>query len=90
MTDKVEDKPEVKAKKADPKPEAKATGGQLVHHVIRVISQDGSGSGGSWLLADIEDYLMQYTMNGWVLEGAYPIGQLPEGFVFMWLLVKNP
>lgn len=89
MTDKVEDKPKVKAKEEKEKvPEAKAEG-QLIHQVIRTISKDGSAQGGSWRLDDIEDYLMQYLMNGWKLFSTHAMGQLPEGFVFMWVLTKD-
>lgn len=86
MTDKIEDKPKAKADKTAPEEKAE---GQLIHQVIRVISKDGSAQGGSWRLDDIEDYLMQYLMNGWKLYSTHAMGQLPEGFVFMWVLTKD-
>lgn len=86
MTDKVEDKPKAKEKKETPKAKAE---GQLIHQVIRTISKDNSASAGSWRLEDIEEYLMQYLMNGWKLFSTHAMGELPEGYVFMWVLTKD-
>lgn len=87
MTEDTAVKKEVKKEK---KTKAAATlKGQLVHHVIRTISGDGSGTGGSWTAQDAEEYLAQYTFNGWTLHQAYYLEKLPEGYVFMWILVKD-
>jgi hypothetical protein len=77
----------VKEKKA-PKTKA-APKGQLIHHVIRTISSDGSGSGGSWTTAMVEEYLSQYTVNGWVLKDTHYLEKLPEGYTVLWILVKD-
>ena len=63
--------------------------GQLIHHVIRTISADGSGTGGAWTAADAEEYLAQYTFNGWVLHSTHYMEKLPEGYVMLWILVKD-
>lgn len=76
----------VKEKK---QPKAKAATGQLIHHVIRTISKDNSGTGGSWTTAMIEDYLSQYTNNGWKLHNTYFLEVLPEGYTMLWILVKD-
>jgi len=73
-----------KAKKAEP-----ALAGQLIHHVLRVISKDGSGEGGSWNASDIEEYLAQYTFHGWTLHTTHYLEKLPEGYLIMWILVKD-
>lgn len=77
---------EAKAKKVAKEPALK---GQLIHHVLRVISKDGSGEGGSWNAADIEEYLAQYTFHGWVLSSTHYLEKLPEGYLMLWILVKD-
>jgi hypothetical protein len=76
--------------KKEKKTKAAATmKGQLIHHVIRTISKDGSGTGGSWTAQDAEEYLAQYTFNGWTLFSTHYLDQAPEGYVIMWILVKD-
>ena len=84
MTEDTKKKAEVKEWK-----KAKAKVGQLIHHVVRTISGDGSGTGGAWSAADAEDYLAQYTNNGWKLHSTHYLEKLPEGYVFMWILTKD-
>ncbi len=87
MTEDTKKKAKVKEEK---KTKAKAGKiGQLIHHVVRTISGDGSGTGGAWSAADAEDYLAQYTFNGWKLHSTHYLEKLPEGYVFMWVLTKD-
>jgi len=79
--------PEVKEEKRTKA--SAALKGQLIHHVIRTISADGSGTGGAWTAAESEEYLAQYTFNGWKLHDTHYLEKLPEGYVFMWVLVKD-
>jgi len=62
---------------------------QLIHHVIRTISKDNSGEGGSWPLEQIETYLAQWLGTGWRLQSVHVLERLPEGYVVMWALTKN-
>lgn len=71
-------------KKAAPK-----VRGQMVHHVIRTISKSTGAVGGSWTLADIEEYIAQYTMAGWELFATHYLGEVPEGFNMLWVLTKQ-
>jgi len=88
MVTKVEEKAPVRKKAAVPKPKA-AVRKQEIHHVIRTISQDNSGAGGAWNVYEIEEYLQGYLNNGWVVQATHYLGQLPEGYVTMWVLTKG-
>lgn len=77
------------AVKSDKKAKATVALGQLIHHVIRTISSDNSGTGGAWTAADAEEYLAQYTFNGWTLHSTHYLEKLPEGYSFMWILTKG-
>lgn len=62
---------------------------QLIHHVIRTISRDGSGTGDSWKMQDLEEHIMNYLAGGWRLHATHYLGELPEGFTMLWVLLKN-
>jgi len=62
---------------------------QLIHHVIRAISRDGSGSGGAWTMQEIEEHIMTYLAGGWRVHQTHYLGELPEGYTMLWVLLKN-
>jgi len=86
---KEEVKEKVEAAKGEKKEKIAPPKGQLIHHVIRVISKDGSGEGGSWNASEIEEYLAQYTFNGWILHSTHYLDKAPEGYMVMWVLTKD-
>jgi len=77
-----------KSAKKKAKEDLAALKGELIHHVIRVISQDSSGTGGSWRVEEIEEYLAKFTLNGWYLKNTHYLEKLPEGYVMLWVLTK--
>jgi hypothetical protein len=89
MTEKeapVQEQEEKKKKKKKLEPLAK---GQMLHHVIRVISRSPGAQGGAWTLPDIEAYLADYTNHGWTLFSTHYLGELPEGYTMLWVLAKD-
>jgi len=56
---------------------------------MRTISRDNSGVGESWKMQDIEEHLMNYFANGWSLHATHYLGELPEGYTVLWVLLKN-
>ncbi len=62
----------------------------VVHHVMWTISKDGSRSGGSKTLDELEEYLLTYFRQGWELLKVEFMEKVPEGFTFCWILIKRP
>lgn len=80
-----------------PSPETAAPRGRagvatypVVHHVMRTVSRDGSHSGGSTTLDEVEEYLLTYFRQGWELLKVEFMEKVPEGFTFCWILIKRP
>lgn len=69
--------------------EPAVTSGQMVHHVIRTISRSPGGQGGAQALADVEAYLADYLNNEWRIFDTHYLGELPEGFIMLWVLTKE-
>lgn len=84
----VKDKPKAKAPKKKQADNLRP-GIQQIHHVIRTISREGSGSGGAWNVGEIEQYLAGYLNNGWRVSATHYLGELPEGYSVLWVLLKG-
>jgi len=85
---------EVKPRSGDAKPvkeemKVPKIKSQLIHHVIRTISRDGSGVGDSWTMQETEEHIMQFLAEGWKVHQTHYLGELPEGYTMLWVLLKN-
>jgi hypothetical protein len=92
MVEKVAEVPEKKkapAKKKKKQAENNRPLPQQIHHVIRTISRDGSGSADSWRIQEAEEYLAQFLNNGWRISATHYLGELPEGYTVLWVMLKN-
>ena len=59
-----------------------------VHHVIRAISKEGSFANGATPGSAVDEYIQGYLNSGWTLQSVHYLGERPEGYQFLWVLLK--
>lgn len=61
------------------------------HHIIRTISRNNISNHGAdlWTAAEVDDYLAGWFVDGWKLFNAYFLGEIPEGYKTLYILIKG-